>query len=40
MCRKTLDGFYEIQTYVGEQMLVSNLFPTLAISAAQVFELN
>jgi Uma2 family endonuclease len=33
-----VDGFYEVQTYVGEQILSSHLFPTLAISAAQIFE--
>ena len=35
-----VEGFYEVQSYVGEQQLASILFPQLVITPAQLFELR
>jgi len=35
-----IEGFYEVQTYTGEQTLVSTQFPKLTITVAQILEVN
>ncbi len=35
-----IEGFYEVQSYTGEQKLVSILFPQLMMTPAQLFELR
>ena len=35
-----IEGFYEVQSYTGEQKLVSILFPQLMMTPAQLFDLR
>jgi Uma2 family endonuclease len=35
-----IEGSYEVQSYTGEQKLVSILFPQLMMTPAQLFELR